>query len=595
MKTIPERLADLRAAMAEAGCDAYLLPSSDPHANEYAPEYFTAWIYFSGFSCENATLVVTAQEAAMWVDGRFFGAADAALEGTGIQSMHMGVKGVPELYGWIKNALAAGMTLGYTAANMPLGKKRELEKKLDGTGIVLKAAFCDDEAWKEGRPPLPKSKAWILEKQYAGLDIREKLDAFRGKADGWDCAVLTELGNIAWLLNLRADDIENTPYALAFCYVSPNGAELFIDESRVPDEARGELASAGVELKPYESFPEFLRGLTEPVRVLIDPKAMNAALYNSLAENPACTVVEGEDPIGLMKAVKNDVELACTAKCHIADGVAMVRFEKELEERLAAGEILRETDIAEILLRYRSRDPFFIEESFSTIAAYGANAAMMHYAPVAGNDSAIEKKGFLLVDCGGTYYTGTTDITRTYAMGELTDKERELYTVTLKAHIDVASAMWPEGMMGRQLDMYARRPFWERKLDYRCGTGHSVSHVGSVHEGPHALNNRNNVVFKPGMIITDEPGYYEDGVTGMRIENELVCMEAGESEYGNYLLFEPITFVPIDTRPVITAMLSKEELNWLNSYHAAVLAKLSPELTDEEIAWLKNKCAPIGK
>jgi len=593
MSSVPERLNALRAAMQAAGVDAYIMPSSDPHASEYAPAHYTAWEHFSGFSCENANLVVTGDDAALWVDGRFFGAADTALAGTGVKSMHMGVMGVPTVYEWLAEKLPAGSVLGYTAENMSLGSLRTLQEAMDAAGVCLKAEHADDAAWTEDRPALPATEAWLLGKEYCGMDTAEKLAAFRA-ALPCEAAVITGLDSIAWILNLRAFDVDNTPYALAFLYVGKENTVLFTDEGRVPAAVAEELKRCGVSLAPYESVTAYVAGIREAVSVLIDPKRMNAALYNNLKANPACTVVEAEDPAIMLKAVKNGVELQNTKAAHLVDGAAMVRFQMELEQRLAAGESLRETDIDPILHKYRSSAPLFVEESFPTIAAYGANAAMMHYAPVAGADAALERKGFLLVDCGGTYLNGTTDITRTYAVGPLTEEEKRWYTLVLRCHIDVAMAVWKEGMVGKQLDMLARQPLWHYLLDYRCGTGHSVGHVAAVHEGPHSLRYTNEVEFVPGMLVTDEPGIYEDGKVGIRIENEVVCVEAGVSEYGRFLKFEPVTFCPIDLTAVLPGMLSAEEKEWLNGYHAAVLEKLSTLLNGEETAWLAAKCAPIA-
>lgn len=593
MKTITERLASLRAQMKADGCDAYILPSSDPHSSEYAPGHYTAWEYFSGFSCENANLVVTPEKAALWVDGRFFGAADAALEGTGIESMHMGVKGVPEPDKWLRDNLQPDSVVGCTAANMPWKKYSELQSKLAPAGISLKPFHCDDQAWTEGRPELPSTGAWILPEKYAGAGISEKLRLFREKSGDCDAAVVTKLDSIAWLLNLRANDVENTPYAVAFCLVKTEGAVLFIDSSRLAPEAVSELKENGVDLRSYTGLPAYLKDISVKTGILLDPDSVNAELYELIKSNSNCSLIEKSDPVEMLKAVKNKLEQKNTVEAHIVDGAAMVRFQMELENRLSSGEALRETDIDPILHKYRSAAPLFLEESFPTIAAYGSNAAMMHYAPAIGNDAEIKPLGFLLVDCGGTYLNGTTDITRTYAVGPLTDKEKEMYTLTLKSHADVAMAVWREKITGGQLDMLARAPFWSRLLDYRCGTGHSVSHVGAVHEGPHSLRYTNKVEFVPGMIVTDEPGYYEEGSMGIRIENELLCVPAGESEYGSFTKFETITFAPIDLTAVITEMLSPEEKSWINAYHATVLDKLSPLLNETEIAWLKKKCAPI--
>ena len=595
MKFAPQRLAELRVAMAQFGCDIFIMPSSDPHSSEYAPAHYTAWEYFSGFSCENANLVVTAEEAALWVDGRFFGAADTALKNSGIQSMHMGVKGVPTVKEWIGDRLSAGKVLGYCAETMPLSQMRGLKALCEGHGAELLDLPVVDTAWKIDRPQLPSTPAWILDASFTGLTPKQKIDVVRGKLKEAGCTAMlaTKLDSVAWLLNLRAGDVENTPYALAFAYVDLNRVVLFMDTTRLQEKYEKILTSNGVELMGYAEMPAFLRAYPEKQTVLADPATLNAALYNALQANPAFEIVEAQDPIVMLKAVKNDVELYCSRHAHIRDAVAMVRFQMELEFHMSIGKRLMETDIDKMLHKYRSAGVNFLEESFPTIAAFGRNAAMMHYAPREGEDAAIRQSGFLLVDSGATYYDGTTDITRTYPMGPVTDAEKLAYTRVLRCHIAMAMAVWKEGATGGELDMLARQPLWHHMLDYRCGTGHSVSHVGAVHEGPHSLRPHNNVVFEPGMVITDEPGIYEEGSLGIRIENELVCVEAGESEYGRFLKFEPLMYVPIATSCVLTELLSPEEKEWLNWYHAEVVKKLSPSLNEQEIAWLQKKCAAI--
>ena len=595
MKNVSQRLADLRAAMAENKCDLFIMPSSDPHSSEYAPAHYTAWEYFSGFSCENSNLVVSDREAALWVDGRFFGAADAALKDSGVASMHMGVKGVPTVNQWIAQRLSAGKVLGYCAETMPLMQMRSLQSVCEKAGARLLDLPLVDRAWTENRPSLPATPAWILDASFAGMDPAQKLETVRCRLleKGCTAELVTKLDCVAWLLNLRAMDVDNTPYALAFAYVDQNRAVLFMDTARLSKEAEQILVSCGVELRGYTQMPAFLAENKEKQTVLADPSSLNAALYNALCQNPAYEIREGQDPIVMLKAVKNEVELEVSRKAHIRDAAAMVRFQMELEERLAKGEKLHETDIDTILHKYRSAGENFLVESFPTIAAYGPNAAMMHYAPRKGADAEISGRGFLLVDSGATYYDGTTDITRTYPVGPLTEDEKLAYTRVLRCHIDMAMAVWKEGATGGELDMLARQPLWHYMLDYRCGTGHSVSHVGAVHEGPHSLRPHNGVVFVPGMVITDEPGIYDEGNLGIRIENELVCVEAGESEYGRYLKFEPLMLVPIATDCVLTQQLSQEEKQWLNWYHGQVLTKLSPVLTEKENAWLKAKCAEI--
>ena len=595
MNSVTQRLSALRLSMTQYGCDVFIMPSSDPHSSEYAPAYYTAWEYFSGFSCENANLVVTASEAALWVDGRFFGAADTALQDTGIQSMHMGVKGVPTVNEWIAERLTSGKILGYCAETMPLSQMRSLQAVCDGKGAKLQDLPLVDVTWTKYRPALPATPAWILDTAFAGLGIQQKLEIVRGKLREQGCTAMlaTKLDSVAWLLNLRAGDVDNTPYALAFAYLTMDRVVLFMDTSRLTEKAEKVLSANGAELRGYRDMPAFLAENKNPETVLADPAILNAALYNALQGNPAFTIVEAQDPIVMLKAVKNDVELHCSRFAHIRDAVAMVRFQMELEYKMARNQLVRETDIDVLLHKYRSVGENFLEESFPTIAAYGANAAMMHYAPMVGRDAAIRNKGFLLVDSGATYYDGTTDITRTFPVGPCTDEEKQAYTWVLRCHIDMAMAVWKEGATGGELDMLARQPLWHRMLDYRCGTGHSVSHVGAVHEGPHSLRPHNNVVFVPNMVITDEPGLYEEGKLGIRIENELICVEAGESEYGRFLKFEPLMYVPISTECAFLDQLSQEEKEWLNWYHEQVFKKLSPLLNPQEVQWLKDKCKAV--
>ena len=595
MKTVPQRLSELRAAMAKSGCDLFIMPSSDAHASEYAPAHEMAWVYFSGFSCENANLVVAQEEAALWVDGRFFGAADAALRDTGVDSMHMGVKGVPTVEQWLEQRLSEGKVLGYCAEVMPVEQMRRLKAVCQRKGAKLVDLPLVDEVWTEDRPALPATKAWLLDAAYAGETAEQKLLRLREKLREQDCdaMLVTTLDSVAWLLNLRACDVDNTPYALAFCYVDPDKAVLFMDATRLEAQAAKELEKAGVILRGYHDMPAYLAENTEKHTVLVDPSSLNAALDNALRSNAAYTLVEGKNPVAMFKAVKNETELRVTAEAHLHDAAAMVRFQMELEERMARGEALREVDVDTILHKYRSANPGFLMESFPTIAAYGENAAKMHYSAKEGADAEIQPRGLLLVDSGATYYTGTTDITRTYAVGPLTEEEKLAYTRVLRCHVDIAMAVWKEGATGGELDMLSRQPLWRHMLDYRCGTGHSVSHVGAVHEGPHSLRPHNAVAFVPGMVITDEPGLYEEGKLGIRIENELVCAEAGESEYGKYLCFRPLTYVPIDLTAVLPEELTREEKEWINWYHAETFEKVHGLLNEAECQWLRRKCQAI--
>ncbi len=596
MNTVNERIAALRAAMEAQGCAAYIIPTGDPHSSEYLPTHYNSREYFSGFTGENSNLVVTRTKSALWADGRFFVQAEKELAGTEIELQKMAEPGVPTVEEYCADALNEGEALGLCGFTAACGLVRSLQKALDAKHCTIKTLHLEDELWTEDRPELPATPTWILSKEYAGFSPAEKLDQLRAKLKELGCTAqfVGKLDNLAWLLNLRAMDIHCTPYALAFCYVTPDKATLFINTSRVKPEAAAELKENGVELAEYDDVVKYMAAVTEPQTVLVDPASVNFEVYKTLAENTALTVKDGDDPLLLMKGIKNEVELAHTREAHIRDGVAMVRFEKELEERMAAGEELTELTVDEILHKYRSAQDKFIVESFGTIAAYGPNAAMMHYHATKADHAKLERKGFLLVDSGATYMDGTTDITRTYPLGELTEDERLFYTWTLQCHIDIAKAVWLDYCDGHMLDTIAREPLWRHLINYRCGTGHSVSFVGNVHEGPHALNGRNTVVFKPGMIVTDEPGVYEGGVVGIRIENELECYHKASNQYGEFLAFKPVMYVPIDTSPIVPGVLTRDELDWLNDYHRQVFEKLAPRLNDEERDWLAKKCAAIG-
>ena len=596
MNTVPERLAALRAAMKANGVDVYLIPVGDPHSSEYLPDHYTSLTYFSGFHGENSNFVVTMTESAVWADGRYFVQAEKEIAGTEIQLMRMGEPGVPTAEEYCGKVLPEGGTLGLCGLTANCALVNNLKKELEPKHGSIKTLFLEDELWVEGRPARPATPAWILPKEYAGFSPAEKLEQLRAKLKEQGCTaqLVGKLDNLAWLLNLRAMDIECTPYAMAYCYVTPSRAVLFIDQARVTPEAKAELEANGVTLADYDSILDAMAAETEPQTVLAESATVNYAVYQVLENNPALTVKDAADPLLAMKGVKNEVELAHLRECHLRDAVAMVRFQIELENRLASGEQLTELTVDEILHKYRSANDKFLVESFGTIAAYGGNAAMMHYHATPEDHAVLQRKGFLLVDSGATYMDGTTDITRTYPLGELTEDERLFYTWTLQCHIDIAKAVWLDYCDCHMLDTIAREPLWRHLINYRCGTGHSVSFVGNVHEGPHALNGRNTTLMRPGMIVTDEPGVYEAGEVGIRIENEIECYHKADNQYGTFLAFRPLTFVPIATSPIVPGVLDKEQVAWLNDYHRKVFEQLAPRLTEDERAWLAEKCAAIG-
>ena len=596
MNTVPERLAALRAAMQANGVDVYLIPVGDPHSSEYLPDHYTSLTYFSGFHGENSNFVVTMTESAVWADGRYFVQAEKEIAGTEIQLMRMGEPGVPTAEEYCGKVLPEGGTLGLCGLTANCALVNNLKKELEPKHGSIKTLFLEDELWVEGRPARPATPAWILPKEYAGFSPAEKLEQLRArlKEQGCTAQLVGKLDNLAWLLNLRAMDIECTPYAMAYCYVTPSRAVLFINQARVTPEAKAELEANGVTLADYDSILDGMAAETEPQTVLAESATVNYAVYQVLENNPALTVKDAADPLLAMKGVKNEVELAHLRESHLRDAVAMVRFQIELENRLASGEQLTELTVDEILHKYRSADEKFLVESFGTIAAYGGNAAMMHYHATPEDHAVLQRKGFLLVDSGATYLDGTTDITRTYPLGELTEDERLFYTWTLQCHIDIAKAVWLDYCDCHMLDTIAREPLWRHLINYRCGTGHSVSFVGNVHEGPHALNGRNTTLMRPGMIVTDEPGVYEAGEVGIRIENEIECYHKADNQYGTFLAFRPLTFVPIATSPIVPGVLDKEQVAWLNDYHRKVFEQLAPRLTEDERAWLAEKCAAIG-
>ena len=595
MQTTNEKIALLRAAMKAAGANACLIPSSDPHISEYLPAHWSARRYFSGFTGSVGNLVVTETASALWVDGRYFVQAAHQLEGSEIVLQKMGVEGVPTLMEYLTDALGEGQVLAVDGMVTATSTMKELQKALAKKGATVKSVDLVEGNWPD-RPAVPASQAFLLDEAYAGRSAAEKLADLRAELAKKDAGamVVCRLDSVAWLLNLRAADLDCTPFALAYCFVTPDDAILFINTARLPAEAVEALSRQGVRVTDYDHLLGALTGYHHDQTVLVDEAGTNWAVYSALAENPVFTLKAGEDPIQALKGVKNPVEIENLKNAHVKDGVAMVKFQMWLEEKMAAGEAVTEVDVDEKLMALRGEQALNIGVSFDTIAAYGANAAMMHYHATPGNCTTLAPKGFLLVDCGGQYLDGTTDITRTYALGELTDNERTYYTYVLKSHIDMAKLQFLNTCTGGNLDVIARAPVWAHGIDYRCGTGHGVGFVGGVHEGPHNLRITNQVKFMPGMIVTDEPGIYEEGEVGIRIENELLCCERVKNQYGQFLGFEPVTYCPIDLTPVRPELLDAEEKEWLNAFHQMVRENLTPHLSATEAAWLAEKTKPLA-
>ena len=594
--TTNEKISALRAAAKANGGDGVLIMTSDPHCSEYLPEHYNALMWFSGFTGENATLVVTKTGSALWCDGRFYVQGDKQLAGTEIECMHAGSAGVPTVAEYLTAHFAAGETLLLDGSCVPAAVANDYAAALKKSGAALKSLNVYDAVWEgnAARPALPATPCRLLTPAQTGATAADRIAMVRAELtkQGATALAVTGLDCVGWLLNLRANDLPCTPLAVAYALVTKDACTLFIAPGRLSDADAATLAESGVTLRDYTELLPAVQALPADEVFVADEKATNYDLYTALC---AHKTVAGADPIFALKGIKNETELKNIRECHIRDGVAVVRFEMDLEKALAEGKTLTEIDIDTMLQKRRAEMPGYFEDSFSTIAAYGTNAAMMHYHAEGEVNSVIERKGFLLVDNGGQYDCGTTDITRTYPVGPLTDNERRYYTWTLQSHIDMARAVFLDYCTGFALDSFARGPLWQHKINYRCGTGHGVGFISGVHEGPQSLRPNNAVVFKPGMTITDEPGVYETDEVGIRIENELECVDLGENQYGHWLGFAPLTMVPISTEPVLVDELSRAQLDWLNDYHARVYETLSPRLNEEEKAWLQAKCAPLQR
>ena len=594
--TTNEKISALRAAAKANGGDGVLIMTSDPHCSEYLPEHYNALTWFSGFTGENATLVVTKTGSALWCDGRFYVQGDKQLAGTEIECMHAGSAGVPTVAEYLTAHFAAGETLLLDGSCVPAAVANDYAAALKKNGAALKSKNVYAAVWEANaaRPALPATPCRLLTPAQTGATAADRIALVRAELakQGATALAVTGLDCVGWLLNLRANDLPCTPLAVAYALVTKDACTLFLAPGRLSDADAAMLAESGVTLRDYTELLPAVQALPADEVFIADEKATNYDLYTALC---AHKTVAGADPIFALKGIKNETELKNIRECHIRDGVAVVRFEMDLEKALAEGKTLTEIDIDTMLQKRRAEMPGYFEDSFSTIAAYGANAAMMHYHAEGEVNSVIERKGFLLVDNGGQYDCGTTDITRTYPVGPLTDNERRYYTWTLQSHIDMARAVFLDYCTGFALDSFARGPLWQHKINYRCGTGHGVGFISGVHEGPQSLRPNNAVVFKPGMTITDEPGVYETDEVGIRIENELECVDLGENQYGHWLGFAPLTMVPISTEPVLVDELSRAQLDWLNDYHARVYATLSPRLNEEEKAWLQAKCAPLQR
>lgn len=596
MISVNEKLAALRGKMKKNGVQACVIPSSDPHMSEYLPAHWEARSYFSGFNGSAGTLVVTETESGLWTDGRYFIQAAHQLEGSEIVLYRMAVKGVPTYIQFLDDKLKDGETVGFDGKLISAGSVKEMREKFAAKKLHIKAVDLIGDIWPD-RPAVPDSEVFVHDAKYAGFTCKEKLEQVRAelkkhKADG---QLFARLDCVAWLMNIRAADIDYNPFAISYAAVFSDSAYLFINTKRVLPETLTYLKENGVTVREYEEIDEALKNIDAKTTMLVDMASINYDLYSILKENANVTIKEGADIVTNLKGVKNETEIRNIMQAHVLDGCALVDFCVQFEDKMERGETVTECTVSDMLRECRAKQPGNMGESFGTIAAYGANAAMMHYHPEPDACSKLEKKGFLLIDSGGQYQEGTTDITRTFVLGPLTREEKEHYTYVLKAHIGLATAVFLEGCTGGNIDILSRVQVWKHGIDYRCGTGHGVGMFGGVHEGPQNMRISNNVAFKKGMTITNEPGIYEEGKHGIRTENIMLVTDYVNNEYGQFLKFEPVTYFPIDTAGILTELLTEEEVEWLNDYHKLVYEKLAPPLSGRELAWLKKHTEPISK
>ncbi|HEX3017092.1 MAG TPA: aminopeptidase P family protein [Caproicibacter sp.] len=596
MQNITERIALLREEMKKAGVQAYIIPSADPHLSEYMPAHWQARKYFSGFTGSAGTLVVTGTRSGLWTDGRYFIQAERELSGSGIDLYRMGVKGVPTYTEFLMQELKENQTAAFDGSLFSAESAKSIKRFFDEKGVKIQSIDLISSIWGD-RPPVPHTQVFLHEEKYAGYTCAQKLDLVREelKKQKADFQIYGRLDCSAWLMNLRADDVEDSPFALSFAAVFSDSAFLFIDGTRIPAEVMSYLERNGVTVLGYGEIAVFLQSLSGRKTVLADPSSTSYELYGILESNPHITVKEGPDIVTKLKSIKNEMEVRGIRQAHIRDGCAMVTAYTRLEEMMNRGEPVTECTVCELLKSARAQQKGNRGVSFATIAAYRENAAMMHYSPKPDACKPLEKNGLLLVDSGGQYPDGTTDITRTFALGPVTEEEKECYTYVLKSHIALAMAVFLEGSTGGNLDILCREPLWSHGIDYRCGTGHGVGMFGSVHEGPQNIRPKDSTVFQKGMTITNEPGVYMDGKFGIRTENLMLVDKAFENEYGKFLKFEIATLFPIDTVPVAAELLTDAELLWLNDYNEHVCETLAPLLSGAELDWLKQHTKPLTR
>ena len=587
-----ERLSAIRRLMKEQGIDAYIVPSSDPHISEYLPERYKCIAWVSGFTGSAGTLVITADFAGLWTDARYFVQANEQLRDTGFELVKLKTQGAAEYAEWLGEKLKPGSKVAFDGNLASLLVAQTVKDKLESLDIQVDGHVdLLSPIWQD-RPELPQVKAYLLDEETTGQSPSAKLEAVRTtmrkkRAEGH---FISSLDDLAWLLNIRGQDVPCNPVVLGFVYLSQVEAILFIDRSKLDQEAVEELRYTGVSVRSYEEAFDFVKGLNID-SILIDPKRTCFAIYDSIPDT--VSIVEDINPSTCLKAIKNEVEIAHIRETMINDGVAMTRFFKWLEENLGKEE-MSELSIASKLRGFREEQPGFVDVSFTTIAGYLDHGALPHYSATEESDYTLKPSGLLLVDSGGQYRTGTTDITRVVSLGDITAEEKIDYTIVLKGMIEGSQAIYPKGSKGYQIDAITRRPMWAALRNYGHGTGHGVGFFLNVHEGPHVFNPSNvDIAIEEGMITSIEPGLYREGKYGIRIENLVLSKKHDSSIFGDFMDFETLTICYIDTSLIEPSLLDSSHIEWMNKYNQWVYDQLSPRLTIAEAAWLAHKTQAI--
>ncbi len=589
------RLNDLRRLMKGVGVDAVIINKTDPHQSEYIDEHWALLKRISGFTGSNATLVVTDEKALLWTDSRYFLQAARQLEGTTIELMKEDLPGTPSISEWLTANLGAGSVVGIDGTVFGAQYTRDLRKCLNSHSITLLTDFDPvGDTWAE-RPSLPDNKIFLHDIKYAGVDAATKIEAVLASCteQGAQGFLISALDEIAWVLNIRSHDIPDTTVALSFLYLSAERKVLFVNPEKLTPSVTEALNAAGVETLDYNDVYTFVKGLPGSLKVLVEPARTSIALIELLGER----AIEGTSPIALMKACKNATQVAGIRAAMERDGVALVKAFMEIEKRVNEGTRITESDVCDILLTHRSAHEMFFDTSFETISCFGPHGAIVHYVPNEESNAVITVGGLLLVDSGAQYYDGTTDITRTIAVGgKPTAEQRRDFTLVMKGHIALGSAIFPAGTTGHQLDCLARQFLWKNGLNYLHGTGHGVGQFLNVHEGPQSIRlNHVPTPLMPGMVTSNEPGLYRENVHGIRCENLTLTVEKFETEFGKFLGFETLTLFPFDLTLFDTSIMTDDEIEWINNYHRMVRERLTPMLNSAERMWLELHTAKLTR